>query len=52
MLIPNSAYSDSHIIYCYAEHMEGYACFDTLKKCEKAQKDDSTVESKCYKDTE
>lgn len=48
MLLPDNAYSDSHE-YCYDEDQEGYVCFDTLKMCEKEQKNDWAVESKCYK---
>ena len=52
ILISNSAYSDSHNIYCYDEDQEGYICFDTLKKCKNEQKEDVTAESRCYESQE
>ena len=44
------ALADSHINYCYAEDVEGYICFDTLKECKNEQKNDQMAESQCYKD--
>jgi hypothetical protein len=42
--------ADSHINYCYAEDVEGYICFNTLKECKNEQKNDQRAEGQCYED--
>jgi hypothetical protein len=51
LIITNShTLADSHINYCYAEDVEGYICFDTLKECKNEQKHDQMAEGRCYED--
>ena len=47
LLVVNVGSAGSDGEYCYDQDMEGYICFDTLKKCENEQMDDLLAESSC-----